>query len=268
MNRTRRMVSLISACVMVAGVGCGGGEPASEKTGAAASPSADSLSGTATIFSAASLTSSFNSLKANFEKAHPGTTITLNLGASSALAAQIIEQGGADAFASADDVNMKKVTDKGLTAAEPKIFIKNKLAIIVPPGNPKNIKGLADLAKPGLKVILAAPQVPVGRYAREALTKAGVTGVKPVSDAADVKGVVTPVTLGEADAGIVYISDIKAAGDKAAGVEIAENLNVLASYPIAVIKNGPNAEVGQAFVDLVLSDQGRKVLTGNGFIAP
>ncbi|CAN5836252.1 molybdate ABC transporter substrate-binding protein [soil metagenome] len=260
-SRTRSL-SLVCAFALMAGAGCNGGE---EPDGAA--PAGDELTGDATIFTAASLTGSFEELKEIFEAENPGTTISLNLGSSSGLATQIVEQGGADAFASADRVNMKKVTDQDLTDGEPEIFIRNVLAIIVAPGNPKRISSLADLANPDLKVIMAAPQVPIGRYGREALQKAGVSGVNPVSDAIDVKGVVGPVTLGEADAGIVYVSDIQAVGDEADQVEIPEEHNVDAQYPIALIKDGPNPAVGRSFVDFVLSDEGTKVLTDNGFTA-
>jgi molybdate transport system substrate-binding protein len=229
------------------------------------SPTADSPEGTATVFAAASLTESFNELKAMFEEAHPAATITLNFGSSSGLAAQIIEQGGADIFASADQVNMQKVSGAGLVEGEPEIFARNKLEIIVAPDNPKRIRGLADLAQPDLKVVLGAAQVPVGRYGREALDKAGVK-VRPVSEAVDVKGVVGPVTLGEADAGIVYASDVKAAGSKASGVEIPEEQNVIAEYPIALIKDSPNARAGRAFLELVRSDEGTQVLADHGFV--
>lgn len=225
------------------------------------------LSGSATVFAAASLTESFNEIGELFQDENPSTDIVFNFGPSSGLATQIGEQGGADVFASADQANMRKVTDQNLLDGEPAVFVRNSLQIIVGPGNPKGIKTLADLAKADLKVVLAAPEVPVGKYAREALTKAGVT-VKPVSEAVDVKGVVGPVTLGEADAGIVYATDVKAAGDKADGVDIAEESNVTAEYPIGLVKDAPNAPVGKAFIDLVLSDAGQKVLTDHGFIAP
>jgi len=263
----KRRASFLATIWMVAlmvGAGCGTDDPAIQER---SSPTDRALAGHATIFAAASLTESFTELKAVFENTYPGATITLNLGSSSGLAAQILEQGGADAFASADRTNMKKVTDTGLIEGDPTVFIKNKLQIVVALGNPREIKALADLARPNLKVILAAPQVPVGKYAREALDKAGVT-VKPVSEAVDVKGVVGPVVLGEADAGIVYASDIKSAGDRAAGVDIPEEQNVVAEYPIGVIKNGPNSEVALKFVELVLSGRGREVLTGNGFTSP
>lgn len=258
------LLAAICAVVLMAGAGCGTDDGGGQER---PSPSDKAVAGNATVFAAASLTESFTELKVMFESAHPDATITLNLGPSSGLAAQILEQGGADAFASADQSNMKKVTDTGVIEGDPVVFIKNRLQIVVAPGNPKGIKGLSDLVKSSLKVVLAAPQVPVGKYAREALDKAGLT-VKPVSEAVDVKGVVGPVTLGEADAGIVYASDVKAAGDKAAGVDIPDDQNVIAEYPIGVFKDSPNHEVALKFVDLVLSDEGREVLTGNGFISP
>ena len=146
-------------------------------------------------------------------------------------------------------------------------FATNRLAIVVPPGNPDDIHDLSDLAKPGLKVVLATPQVPVGRYAREALSKTGVS-VQPVSEAVDVKGVIGPVTLGEADAGIVYASDVRAAGDRAEAVEIPPEHNVTAEYPIAVMRDSANEAVARAFVELVLSAEGRRVLEERGFKAP
>jgi molybdate transport system substrate-binding protein len=230
-----------------------------------ASPAPTARSGSATVFAAASLTESFNELKEVFERQNPGASVTLNFGSSSSLAAQILEQGGADAFASADETNMEKVVAEGLVEGASRVFTKNRLQIVVGPGNPERVRGLADLAKPDLKVVLAAPQVPVGRYAREALAKAGVS-VDPVSEAADVKGVVGPVTLGEADAGIVYASDVKAAGANAAAVDIPEQHNVVAEYPIAVLKDRPGRQVAQAFVDLVLSEEGQRVLAEKGFL--
>jgi len=263
-KRRASFLATIWIVALMAGAGCGTDDPAIQER---PSPTDRALAGHATIFAAASLTESFTELKAVYENTYSGATITLNLGSSSGLAAQILEQGGADAFASADQTNMKKVTDTGVIDGAPVVFIKNRLQIVVAFGNPKGIKGLSDLVEPSLKVVLAAPQVPVGKYAREALDKALLT-VKPVSEAVDVKGVVGPVTLGEADAGIVYGSDIKAAGDKAAGVDIPEEQNVIAEYPIGVIKDVPNHEVALKFVDLVLSDRGREVLIGNGFISP
>ncbi|MGQ0678377.1 MAG: molybdate ABC transporter substrate-binding protein [Actinomycetota bacterium] len=257
----RRATAFIVASALVLGA-CG---PTAENGNATSGPD-KKLSGSATVFAGASLSESFNQLKQEFETQHPEVEIAMNFGSSSGLAAQIAEQGGADVFASADEPNMAKVTSAGL-AGPPVIFAGNKLMIITAAGNPLGIRSLADLANPGIKVVLAAPQVPVGRYGREALAKAGVT-VNPVSEALDVKGVVGPVTLGEADAGIVYTSDVRAVGAQATGVEIPPELNVDAIYPIAIIKDTPNAEVAQGFIDLVRSARGIEVLTAHGFTAP
>ncbi|HYN99887.1 MAG TPA: molybdate ABC transporter substrate-binding protein [Actinomycetota bacterium] len=258
-----RLIAALAAFVLAAS--CSTAEDPAVDTGPTAA--GKQLSGSATVFAAASLTESFQEIGELFSEENPSAEIVFNFGASSGLATQIAEQGGADVFASADQANMKKMTDQELIEGEPRVFVRNRLQIIVAPGNPKGIRSLADLAAPDLKVVLAAPEVPVGRYGSQALDKAGVT-VNPVSQAVDVKGVVGPVTLGEADAGIVYASDVKAAGAKAEGVSIPEESNVTAEYPIALVKGAPNAQVGSAFIDLVLSDEGQEILTRNGFVAP
>jgi molybdate transport system substrate-binding protein len=150
---------------------------------------------------------------------------------------------------------------------EARTFAANRLAIVVQPGNPKGITGLSGLARPGLVVVLCAPAVPCGAYAQQALSKAGVT-VSPRSQEQDVKGVVTKVSLGEADAGIAYITDVSAAGAGVQGVDIPDAQNVLASYPIAVVKGGPNRAAARAFVDLVLSADGQAILTRHDFSRP
>jgi len=258
-----RLISALAALVLAAGCTT----PDNPAVGTSPAAAGRQPSGSATVFAAASLTESFQEIGELFSDQNPSAEIVFNFGASSGLATQIAEQGGADVFASADQANMKKITDQDLTEGDPQVFVRNRLQIIVSPGNPKEIRSLADLAKPDLKVVLAAPEVPAGRYGKQALDKAGVT-VNPVSQAVDVKGVVGPVTLGEADAGIVYASDVKAAGNKAEGVSIPEELNVTPEYPIALVKGAPNAQVGRAFIDLVLSDEGQEILIDNGFIAP
>jgi molybdate transport system substrate-binding protein len=251
------IVALIAGC----------NQEAAEPTAQASPyPTESPVAGEARVFAAASLTESFNQIGEAFSGAHAGASVTFNFAASSTLAQQIIEQGRADVFASADGVNMQKVAGAELLKGESQIFIQNRLQIIVQPGNPKRIARLADLANPELKVVMAAPQVPVGRYAREALSKAGVT-VRPVSEATDVKGVIGPVTLGEADAGIVYASDVKSARDRATGIAIPLQHNVVAMYPIAVIASGKNEPVGRAFMEFVLSDTAQKILTDDGFVA-
>jgi molybdate transport system substrate-binding protein len=218
---------------------------------------------TVTVFAAASLREAFNTLGKDFEAAHPGTKVEFNFAGSSTLVKQIMEGAPADVFASADEENMDKAR---ALISSPQIFAANRLAIIVAKGNPKKVTGLADLAKPKLILSLAAPVVPVGRYAREAFAKAGVA-VPQGSSEVDVKAVVTRVSMGEADAGVVYATDVAAAGDKAQGVAIPETQNVTAKYPIATVKASKNDKGALAFVRYVLSPEGRKILSAAGFLA-
>jgi molybdate transport system substrate-binding protein len=234
---------------------------------AAPAASPDPVQGNVTVFAAASLTEAFNQAGTDFHARHKGSSVQFNFAGSSTLVTNLINGAQADVFASADEPNMAKVTAAALTAATPRIFATNRLEIVVGTGNPKHITGLADLAQPGLLVVLAAPAVPAGRYAGQALQAAGVK-VTPVSLELDVKAVVSKVALGEADAGIVYITDVRAGGAKVAGVAIPDAQNVVARYPVAVLKGGPNATAGQAFADYVLGPDGQKTLMGFGFTGP
>ena len=219
------------------------------------------------VFAAASLTEAFKAIGAEFTRAHPGVDVEFNFAGSPTLVQQIQQGAPADVFASADEVNMGKLEGTGEVTVPSRIFAGNRLAIIVAPGNPRRITGLADLANPGLVVVLCGPTVPAGRYARQAFEKAGV---KPPegSQELDVKAVVTKVTLGEADAGVVYTTDVRAAGEKAAGVAIPPELNVEARYPIAVVKEADAPTEARQFVDFVLSPAGRQVLERFGFTGP
>jgi molybdate transport system substrate-binding protein len=225
------------------------------------------VSGDVTVFAAASLTAAFTEIGDAFEVANPDANVTFNFAASSELVTQIGEGAPADVFASADVSNMTKLTDAGNNASEPVVFATNLAEIMVGPGNPKGITGVADLANPDLIVVVCAPEVPCGKYAAKVFENAGVT-VTPKSLEENVKAVVTKVTLGEADAGIVYKTDVTAAGDKAAGVEIPADINVVAEYPIAVTKEATNAAGAQAFIDFVNSEQGQKILASYGFLVP
>ena len=221
------------------------------------------------VFAAASLTASFTALGRSFETAHPRERVRLNFAGSSTLARQILEGAAADVFASADTPNMQKLADAGAVET-PAIFARNRLEIVVQKGNPKHLTGMADLDRPGLMVVLAAPGVPAGDYAGQALQKAGVK-LTARSQEQDVKAVVSKVSLGEADAGIVYVTDVSAAGAAGAGVEgvpIPDRENVTASYPIAVLKQGPDAIDGRAFQRFVLSAEGAGILAGFGFLGP
>ena len=239
--------------------GCGSGPDAG-------TDASGGLSGTVTVFAAASLTGSFGTLGEQFEAVHPGVTVRFNFGASSALAESIAQGAPADVFAPASAKNMESVVRAG-DAAEPRTFARNVLAIAVPPDNPAGVAGLADLAEPGLKLALCQEQVPCGMVARQVIDKAGLT-LRPVTLGADVKAVLTAVQLGEVDAGLVYATDVRAAGDKVEGIEIPAAQNASTSYPIAVLTGAPNAAAARAFVDHVLSADGSTVLARAGFARP
>jgi len=219
------------------------------------------------VFAAASLTEAFEAIGTEFARLHPGIQVEFNFAGSPTLVQQIQQGAPADVFASADEANMDKLLGGGEVTAAPRIFARNQLAIIVGKGNPKHVTGLGDLARPGLIVVLCGPTVPAGRYAREAFKKAGLTPPEG-SQELDVKAVVTKVTLGEADAGIVYATDVRAAGDKAAGVAIPPEANVEARYPIAVVKEANAPKEAGMFVELVLAPEGRQILERFGFRGP
>jgi len=249
--RWRAVVALAVAAVCGS---CGNSAPAS------------SLSGTITVFAAASLTAAYTAIGKDFETAHPGAMVKFSFGGSSTLVAQIQQGAIGDVFASADQPNMQKAVDAGLVAGSPSIFAHNRLEIVVGAGNPKHVMGLSDLAKSGLVVVLCAPVVPCGRYAGQALQKAGVS-VKPASQETDVKAVVSKVALGEADAGIVYVTDVKAGGAAIQGVDIPLGFNVVADYPVAVLKDSQNAPLAKAFISYLLG-AGQPTLARYGFTGP
>jgi molybdate transport system substrate-binding protein len=269
MRRTLRLLlPLLALLALAAACSDGSSADATSATGPSTSTGASTaVTGDITVFAAASLTESFEQIGEAFQTANPGAKVTFNFAASSALVQQINEGAPADVFASADDANMKKLTDAANTHGEPKVFATNKLQIITGSGNPKNIATVADLAQPGLIVVTCGPDVPIGKYSSQVFQKAGVT-VTPKSYEADVKAVVNKVTIGEADAGIVYATDVKAAGSKATGVTIPDGLNVIATYPIALTKASKNVDVAEAFVAFVSSDQGQQILHAAGFTGP
>jgi molybdate transport system substrate-binding protein len=232
----------------------------------AATTSTASITGTVNVFAAASLQETFSRLKKQFETTHPAVTVTPNFGASSALAQQINQGAPADVFASASQTNMDQVVQAG-AASSSKAFAKNAMEIAVPPANPAGITSENDLAKPGVKVALCQVQVPCGTVAAKVFSTADIT-VTPVSQEADVKAVLTKVQLGEVDAGVVYVTDVKAAGDKVKGIEIASDVNASTSYPIAALTRAPNPDAAAAFVAYVLSPDGQTVLRAGGFAAP
>ena len=264
MRRTPRLLLTAIATLSIIGVSCGSD---SAKTAATTTQSKPEVSGGITVFAASSLTAAYAEIANAFMTEFPNAKVTLNFGASSDLVTQINEGAPADVYASADQANMKKLTDAAGNAGDPQTFATNSLEIIVGKGNPKGITGVADLAKPGVIFVTCAPEVPIGKYSAQALATAGVT-VTPASLEQNVKGIVTKVTLGEADAGIVYKTDVTAAGDKAAGVEISAGINVTATYPLVATKASTNPAGAQAFVEFVLGEQGQKIMASYGFTAP
>lgn len=233
--------------------------------GSSGNPSTTSLSGTASVFAAASLTDSFKALGTAFQTAHSGTIVQFNFAGTPTLVTQIEQGASADVFASADTTNMDKLKADGFTAGTSQVFAHNKLEIVVAAGNPKGITGLADLAKPGVIYITEAATVPAGKYAFQILAAAGVT-LKPKSLETDVKSVVSKIELGEADAGIVYVTDVKAAGGKVTGVPIPDSVNVIATYPIVAVKETKNSALANAFIAYVLSADGQATLQSFGFL--
>ena len=230
---------------------------------------ATGLSGELTVFAAASLQGAFDELAAELAEQNPGVTVRpITYDGSSTLATQLVGGASADVFASADLTTMTTVTDAGLADGTPTVFATNTLEIVVAPGNPLAIGSLADLAAlsaSGGKVVLCAAEVPCGSASQKVLDGAGLT-LAPVSAEQNVKAVLTKVQTGDADAGLVYRTDVLAAGDTVEGVELPEAATAVNEYPIVVLQGA--GDVAQAFVDLVLSADGRRILTDRGFTAP
>lgn len=260
----RRAAAPVAAALVAVALLAGCGGDSAEGTSTAASSPA--LSGRITVLAAASLTESFTELGEQFEAAHPGTDVVLGFGPSSGLATQITQGAPADVFASASRKNMDQVV-AAKAAASPRTFAENRMRIAVPPTNPAQVTGLADLAEPAVKVALCAPEVPCGTVARQVFANAGIT-VTPVTNEIDVKATLSKVQLGEVDAGVVYVTDVLAAGDKVKGVVIPDDVNASTAYPIAPLTESRNAALAEAFVDYVLSADGAAVLKEAGFAAP
>ena len=273
MHRRTIVLTVIATAAIVTAAGCtsskntSGSTPTTTAAGGAGSPtSAAAVSGTITVLAAASLKEAFTTLAKQFESAHPGSSVKLSFGASSDLAAQINQGAPADVFASASPKNMQQVVSAG-GASKSTNFAKNVMEVAVPPSNPANVTSVTDLAKSSVKVALCEPQVPCGSVAAEVFKNANIT-VKPVTLEPDVKSTLSKVELNEVDAGMVYVTDVRAAGSKVKGVVIPDNINASTEYPIAALTKAPNAAGAQAFVDLVLSPAGEAVLTADGFQKP
>ncbi|WP_308283056.1 molybdate ABC transporter substrate-binding protein [Pseudonocardia nigra] len=252
MKGARRLAAVAAAGLLA---GCGGGAPGAGEQR------------TLTVFAAASLTDVFAELESRFEEAHPGVDVVLNPGASSDLAQQIVHGAPADLFAAANTATMRTVADAGLVAGEPTVFATNELQIVTAPGNPEGIAGFADLARPDLQVVVCAPQVPCGAAAERIEELTGVT-LQPVSEEPDVLSTLSKVATGNADAGLVYATDVGAADDRVQGIAFPEAAQAVNEYPIAVIADAEAADLARAFRDLVTGADGRAVLDAAGFGPP
>ncbi len=268
-------VGVLGALGVLAVVGCSATSPTSSTgpdgsaTTAAGgvTPGTGMASGTLTIPAAASLTEPFTAIRTSFEAANPGVTdVAFSFDSSSRLAEQIRQGAPADVFASADEASMATLVDAGLVAGTPQVFARNQLAIVVKAGNPRRVRGLADLASVGT-VSLCGSEVPCGRYADQVLQRAGVSiPVDTVTRGPNAKATLGAVADGDADAGIVYVTDVT--GDRVEAVSIPADQNAVASYPIAVLAEARNPGAAQAFVAQVLGPDGQAALRAAGFLPP
>jgi molybdate transport system substrate-binding protein len=243
-----------AAWVLAAVAGC-----ASDDAGGS-----DAADTTLTVYAAASLTATFEQVGAEFESMHDGTQVEFNFGGSSDLVAQIQQGAPADVFASADELNMEKLTAEDLQGSDPQAFASNSLQIAVPPRNPAGVQDFQDLASEGLNLVVCAPEVPCGAATRSVAEAAGVD-LSPVSEEQSVTDVLAKVTTGEADAGVVYVTDVIAAGDDVEGIDFPESSSTVNVYPIATLAGSKDADVAREFVDLVLDETGQSILQDAGF---
>jgi molybdate transport system substrate-binding protein len=261
----RRGAVLVAALVALLGLAlaaCGG----SSSSGQAAPSSGQAAPQTLTVSAAASLTEVYQQLAQQFQAANPGTTVRFNFGGSDQLAQQVVQGAPADVLATASSTTMQTAVQAGKIQGDPIIYATNKLQIAVAPDNPEQIAQLADLDKPGVTSVVCAPAVPCGAAAVAAEKAANVT-LKPVSEEQDVKGVLTRVETGNADGGLVYVTDVKSAQGKVAGVDFpqATAQGVTQSYPIGVVVGSPNAQLAQSWVSFVTGPQGKAALQRAGF---
>ena len=246
--------------------GCGSNDDDSA-SGSAESTSASAEGGDITVFAAASLKGTFTELGEMFETAYPGSHVEFSFAGSSDLAAQLDQGATADVFASADTNNMTKVVDAGLVEGSPVNFATNTLTIVTAPGNPKGITSFADLNREGTLVVTCAPQVPCGSATQKVEAASGVD-LTPVSEESSVTDVLNKVTAGQADAGLVYVTDAAGAGDKVTAVAFPEAAQAVNTYPIAALSASKNPEAAQGFIDLVTGPEGQAVLANAGFAQP
>jgi molybdate transport system substrate-binding protein len=257
-TRFRRIAVALLAVLALVLAGCSSGS---------GSGSGDSHAKTLTVFAAASLNKTFTDIGKQFETDNPDWTVKFDFAGSSDLVTQLTQGAKADVFASADTKNMDKLAQGNLLAGNPVNFASNTLEIVTAPGNPKQVASFADLNKPGLKVVVCQAQVPCGS-ATDKVEKAMHVTLNPVSEETSVTDVLTKVTTGQADAGVVYVTDGIGAGDKVATVEFPEASVAVNTYPIAVLKSAAEADAAKKFVDLVTGDAGQKILAKAGFAKP
>ncbi len=260
-------VAALTACGSSAGAGSSASpsSPSSSAGAAAATAgSSPSSTGTVTVFAAASLKKSFTALGETFQAQHPGAAVTFNFAGSSDLVTQITAGAPADVFASADENNMGKAQTAGVISGQPVDFASNTLTIVTQPGNPKGITGFADLTASDLQVVVCAPQVPCGSATTKVEQSTGVT-LTPVSEESSVTDVLNKVQTGQADAGLVYVTDAKGAGDKVTAVSFPEAATVVNVYPIAALTQATQPELAAQFIALVTGPDGQQVLQDAGF---
>jgi len=248
----------VAVALLATGTACG-----SDGQGSSGSEEAKTL----TVYAAASLTSSFEKIGKRFEADHDGVQVKFSFGGSSDLVAQLQQGAPADVFASADTKNMDKATADDLVEGDPVDFATNTLEIAVPPDNPAGVASLDDLAKPDTKTVMCAAEVPCGAAAQDVEKAAGID-IEPVSEEQSVTDVLNKVTTGEADAGLVYVTDVQAAGDKVRGIEFPESSSAVNTYPIGALAGSENKELAREFVGLVTGDAGQQILADAGFAKP
>lgn len=263
MRRIGMLAGLVSTVLLVGLIGCSSKSPSAQSS----QSSQSSTSGKVVVFAAASLKPAFTQISQQFKAQNPGSDVDFEFAGSSELATQLTQGATADVFASADTAQMDVVTKAGLLAGQPTNFASNTLVIVTTRGNPRKIASFADLAKPGLNVVVCQRPVPCGTATRRL---EGSTGVRlhPVSEELNVTDVLNKVTTGQADAALVYVTDAQSAGDKVTTVNFPEAASSVNVYPIGVLKNSPRAALAQKFVALVTGDPGQQILTQAGFAKP
>lgn len=258
MRRIGILAAAVSTVLLAGLIGCGPKSPSSQTSPAP---------GKVTVFAAASLKPAFTQISQQFKNQNPGIDVDFEFAGSSDLATQLTQGATADAFASADTAQMDKVSKAGLLSGNPTNFASNTLVIVTAPGNPKTINSFADLAKPGLNVVICQQPVPCGAATQRVEDRAGVR-LHPVSEELSVTDALNKVTSGQADAALVYVTDAKSAGNKVATVNFPEAAGAVNVYPIGVLKKAPMAAKAQKFVDMLTSPTGQQILVQAGFAKP